>query len=161
VAIRRSGGAEIRRLLRRVAGSRLTYGKAVRAGQRTIIPVSKTYIAGGFGFGPLGGRARDAGTGDDGGGGGGLVVSRPVGFIDAGPDGARFQPIDSRGRARVLAGAAAAGAVAGTVLAGTAVGTVAARRMAAALRPVAQRGAARVRRRRGGRLPSPRRLRRR
>jgi uncharacterized spore protein YtfJ len=157
VGVRQSGGAEIRRLLRRVAGSRLAYGKPVRAGQRTIIPVSKTYMAGGFGFGPPGMRAREAADGDAG-GGGGLVVSRPVGFIDAGPDGARFQPIDSRGRARALAGAAAAGAVAGTVLAGTAVGTVAARRMAAAVRPVARRGAARVRRRRGGRLPSPRRL---
>jgi uncharacterized spore protein YtfJ len=156
MGVRRSGGAEIRRLLRRVAGSRLSYGKPVRAGPRTIIPVSKTYLAGGFGFGPPG-RAREAGDGD-GGGGGGLVVSRPVGFIDAGPDSARFQPIDSRGRARVLAGAAAAGAVAGTVLAGTAVGTVAARRMAGALRPVAREGAARIRRRRGGRLPSARRL---
>jgi sporulation protein YtfJ len=132
----------------------------VRAGERTLIPVSKTYLAGGFGFGQ-GGRERNPGDGEgeDGGGGGGLVISRPVGFIDSGPEGTRFQPIadHDRARARALAGAAAAGALAGaalagTALAGTAVSAIAARRVARAVRPAARTAAqfagGRVRRRR-------------
>jgi len=143
----RMGATEIRRLFARVASSRLSYGKPVRNGDRTVIPVSRTYVAGGFGFRP--GQA-DAGDPGEGGGGGGVVVSRPMGFIESGPEGARFQPIVVHSRARVVVGAVATGALAGTVVAGTAVGAVAARRAVRAL--------PRLRRPRAARLPSPRRL---
>lgn len=118
---------EVRRVLARLGGARLSFGKPVRVGDRAVIPVAQVRVSGGFGFG--------GGADDGGAGGGGALSSRPVGFIDAGPEGARFEPIAGRGaRTRTILVAGAAGALAGAGVAGTAVGAVAAGRLARAAR---------------------------
>lgn len=72
-----------RRLLARMSGARLCYGKPVTGGDLTIVPVARVRVAGGFGRGPA----------DEGQGGGGAVDATPVGYIEVGPDGARFRTI--------------------------------------------------------------------
>ena len=139
---------ELRRLLTRLGGGRLVYGRPVRTGDRAVIPVSRVRLAGGFGFG------QDAD--DEGGGGGGFVQARPAGFIEVGPEGARYQAIPrERGRAAGLAAAVAAGALAGSAVAGTAVSARALRRLVRAGLPRARRAARWSSTR--ARLPSPRR----
>ena len=121
--------------LGRLTGARACYGKPIEAHGHVVIPVATMRTMGGLGFGggPAGtdaGPAVPAGGGSGqqtGGGGGGFVDARPIGFIDIGPDGVRYQAIDvppppSRpGRtalvalgmlvaARLLRGPAAAGA---------------------------------------------------
>src|SRR4051812_22017263 len=100
-----------RRFANRLAGARLCYGKPVHVGDRAIVPVARVRAMGGFGWG----SQKDTG---DGGGGGGTLAASPVGFIDIGPEGARFEAIPDPDRtARLLK----AGAVAvATVLAATA-----------------------------------------
>ncbi|MDX6698405.1 MAG: hypothetical protein QOE65_1802 [Solirubrobacteraceae bacterium] len=116
---------ELRRFLTRLGGGRLVYGRAVTSGDHTVVPVSRVRIAGGFGFG-----------GDDEGGGGGAVDARPVGFIEVGPRGARYESIPAgHGRAAAIAAGLAAGAVAGSALAGSAV----VRRLGRAVGPRARR----------------------
>lgn len=133
---RGSGLFGVRRLLTAVGGAKLCYGEPVRAGERVVIPVSRVMAVGGGGFGS--GRSREKGEDGDGGGGGGMVEAAPVGFIDIGPEGARFEAIpDPMGNARALR----SGATALTTLA-TAAATFAALRRA---------------RRGGGALPAPRR----
>ncbi len=93
----------LRRLAARVSGARLCYGKPVKSGGRTVVPVARVRVAGGWGFGT------DPGADSRGGGGGGGLDARPVGFIEVGPEGARFQRIDDGFPAvRVLAGATVA-----------------------------------------------------
>jgi hypothetical protein len=63
----------------------------VRVGDRAVIPVASVRAAGGSGWGHDGDRDGDGG-----------------GFIDVGPEGARFEPIeDRRSTVRAIAGGAA------------------------------------------------------
>ena len=145
---RRLRAVTVRKVLTRLGGARLVYGKPVKVGDRTVIPVARVFSAGGFGFGS--GSETPASQGE-GGGGGGVVDARPVGFIEIGNDGTRFEAIPDPDRPIRLMKTAIAFIAA---LGGTATG----RRAAGATRE-ALRG---VRQRRGGRrLPSPRRSRRR
>lgn len=70
-----------RSLLDRLSGTKLCYGEPVAGGDRTIVPVSRVRVAGGFG------------GGDEGEGGGGAVDATPLGYIEVGPGGAQFRPI--------------------------------------------------------------------
>ena len=126
----------LRQIFAGVQGGRLCYGEPVRNGDRVVVPVARVSTAGGAGFGT---GKPDEGTG---GGGGGFIEAAPVGFIDVGPEGARFQPIPDpvgmgRGVRNVIGGV--------TALVGVVAGTKALRQQ---------------QRLRGGRpgLPSPRRL---
>jgi hypothetical protein len=84
---------------------------------------------GGFGRGTGGGRP------EAGGGGGGAIDAAPVGFIEVGPSGARFEAIpDPAGTARALR----TGATALTTLLGAAAGAAALRRRAGAGRAPAR-----------------------
>jgi len=144
----RSAASELRRIARRIDGVRIAYGKPIRAGDRTIIPVARVRVRGGFG---LGVAPRD--QGGDGAGGGGTFDAQPVGFIESGPQGTRFERIpEPRGHAGRLAAATAAGALTGAAVAGTAVGGLALRRVARAAL------SAGLRRRPGAPSRSPRRL---
>jgi uncharacterized spore protein YtfJ len=135
-------------MAKRINGVRVAYGKPIRAGDRTIIPVARVRVRGGFGFGSA---PRD--QGGEGGGGGGTFDAQPVGFIESGPEGTRYERIpEPRGRAGRLAAATAAGVLTGAAVAGTAVGGLALQRVArSALR-------AGFRRLPGARSRSPRRL---
>jgi hypothetical protein len=130
----------------RINGVRVAYGKPIRAGDRTIIPVARVRVRGGLGFG--------SGPDEDGGGGGGGTLdAQPVGFIESGPDGTRYERIpQSRAGTGRLAAATAAGALAGAAVVGTAVGGLAVRRVA---RKAIRAG---LRRLPGVRSRSPRRL---
>jgi uncharacterized spore protein YtfJ len=103
----------MRQIFAGLQGGRLCYGEPVRNGDRVVVPVARVSTAGGGGFGA--GRV-DEGSG---GGGGGWVEAAPVGFIDVGPEGSRFQPIPDpvgtgRGVRNVIGGVTAlVGVVAG------------------------------------------------
>jgi hypothetical protein len=121
--------AAAREIVSRIAGSTLCYGEPVRAGERAVIPAARVRARGGMGFG---------GNPDEGGGGGGGIVNAaPAGFIEVGPEGARYQAVPQRRAATFAAAGAAlaAGAAAGIV------GAVAARR-----RPPARTGLRALRR---------------
>src|SRR5256885_11510376 len=108
-AKKRSAAWELRRLAGRINGVRVAYGKPIRAGDRTIIPVARVRLRGGFGFGSA---PRD--QGGDGAGGGGIFDAQPIGFIESGPQGTRYERIpDPRRRAGRLAAATPAGALNG------------------------------------------------
>lgn len=80
----------MRRVIAALGGARLCYGKPVKMGDRTVIPVARVRSAGGFGFG--------AGPeGDSGGGGGGALDAAPVGFIEITAEQARFEAIPDPG----------------------------------------------------------------
>jgi uncharacterized spore protein YtfJ len=84
---RKAGRARLRELLAGASGARLCYGKPVEIGDRAVIPVARVRAVGGGGGGfDTAGDAR-------GGGGGGILDASPIGFIDVGPEGARFQSI--------------------------------------------------------------------
>jgi uncharacterized spore protein YtfJ len=76
------------RLIARLTGARLCFGRPVTANGRTVIPVASVRSAGGGGFGR--GPDEDAG----GGGGGGMLEAHPVGFIEISSEGTRFERID-------------------------------------------------------------------
>jgi uncharacterized spore protein YtfJ len=100
------------RALARLTGARLCFGRPVEAKGRTVIPVASVRTAGGYGFGgePVG-RERP------GGGGGGALDARPVGFIEIGPEGTRFERIDDgRMALRAIAAGSLAMLVVGRVL---------------------------------------------
>lgn len=80
-ALEDAAGLTPRRLFDRMRGAELCYGSPVTGGDRTVVPVARVRVAGGFG------------TGDDGKGGGGAVDAAPIGYIEVGPDGAQFRPI--------------------------------------------------------------------
>lgn len=84
----------------RLSGARMCYGEPISGGDVTVVPVSRVRVAGGFG------------DGEDGTGGGGAVDATPVGYIEVGPGGARYLPIEDPDRmlrvARSLAVTAAA-----------------------------------------------------
>ena len=119
------------RVLARLTGARLCFGRPVEHNGRTVIPVASVRTAGGYGFGN---DPREAGSG---GGGGGVLDARPVGFIEIGPGGTRFERIDD---GRMALRAVAAGSLAVLVL-----GRVLTRRRRGALDP----GPSRLRLRRG------------
>ena len=91
------------RALARVTGARLCFGRPVEVKGRTVITVASVRTAGGWGFG------NDGSGGGSGGGGGGALDARPVGFIEIGPNGTRFEAIDD---GRVALRLAAAGSIA-------------------------------------------------
>ena len=76
------------RVLARLTGARLCFGRPVEANGRTVIAVASVRTAGGYGFG------NEPGGRPAGGGGGGALDARPVGFIEIGPEGTRFERID-------------------------------------------------------------------
>lgn len=98
----KDGGAalDVRKLVAKLAGAKLSYGEPVRVDGRVVIPVARVAGSGG------GGRGWGHGTEGDGGGGigfGGTFESTPVGFIEIGAEGARFEAIpDPLGTARAL-----------------------------------------------------------
>jgi hypothetical protein len=99
------------RLLARLTGARLCFGRPVSANGRTVIPVAGVRTMGGGGFG------RAPGSGDSGGGGGGALEARPIGFIEISAEGTRFARIDDgRTALRALAAGSLAVLVAGRVL---------------------------------------------
>ncbi len=103
----------VTRMLARLTGARLCFGRPVEAAGRTVIPVASIRTAGGGGFG-----VDPAAADRSGGGGGGALDARPVGFIEIGPDGTRFQRIDDgRMALRAIAAGSLAVLVAGRVLA--------------------------------------------
>jgi uncharacterized spore protein YtfJ len=106
----------LRRLIDRALATRLCYGEPVREGDRTIIPVARVRVSGAWGFGHGDRRPKRV----DGGGGGGLGLAdaRPAGFIEVGPEGARFHAIPDPDRTQRLVKAGAAALT--TVVAGVA-----------------------------------------
>ncbi|MEA2307249.1 MAG: hypothetical protein QOH43_4529 [Solirubrobacteraceae bacterium] len=92
----------------------------MRNGDHVIVPVARVQLIGGGGFG------RGSGDGEGaGGGGGGSIDAAPVGFIELGPSGARFESIpDPVATARAVR----TGAAALTTLAGALAGVTALRR---------------------------------
>jgi len=84
--------------LARLTGARLCFGRPIEVKGRTVVPVASVRTMGGYGFG------NEPARGGGGGGGGGALDARPVGFIEIGPDGTRFEAIDDgRAALRVLA----------------------------------------------------------
>jgi uncharacterized spore protein YtfJ len=100
------------RALARLTGARLCFGRPVEAEGRTVIPVASLRTAGGYGFGGEPGESERSG-----GGGGGALDARPVGFIEIGPEGTRFERIDDgRMALRAIAAGSLAMLVVGRVL---------------------------------------------
>jgi uncharacterized spore protein YtfJ len=127
----RRGGGPVRRLVDAATGAKLCYGEPVRAGERLVVPVARVSAVGGWGYGRGGERGGDEGLGH---GGGGTLDARPVGFIELGPDGARFEAIpDPDQLGRTLRAAAAA-----VVTAAGATAAVRGRRRATRLLPRAR-----------------------
>jgi hypothetical protein len=94
----------VQRALARATGARLCFGRPIEGkGGRVVIPVASVRTAGGWGYG----NEPDGRGG--GGGGGGALDARPVGFIEIGPDGTRFERIDD---GRMALRALAAGSLA-------------------------------------------------
>ncbi len=83
-----AGGGPVRRLIDAATGAKLCYGEPVRAGERLVVPVARVSAVGGWGFGRGGGTDGGDGLGH---GGGGTLEARPTGFIEVGPDGARYE----------------------------------------------------------------------
>jgi uncharacterized spore protein YtfJ len=97
----------VRKLVARLGGAKLCYGSPVQAHGHTVIPVASVRAAGGMGFGRSAGLTPEGEPADlgNGGGGGGALEARPIGFIEIGPHGARYESIED--------GRAALGALAG------------------------------------------------
>lgn len=108
-------GPKVTKTVRRMAGVRMSFGPAVRTGERAVIPVARAFALGGFGVGT---GIDDSDRPQEGGGGGGLAITRPIGFIDMSPDGARYEPLRNRSALPGLVVAAVVGAVAGAALTG-------------------------------------------
>ncbi len=101
------------RALGRLTGARACYGKPIEAHGHVVIPVATLRTSGGLGFG-RGSAVEDASAPTSagapgeappssigsGGGGGWHNDARPIGFIDVGPDGVRYQPIEVPATAR-------------------------------------------------------------
>ena len=100
------------RVLARLTGARLCFGRPVEVKGRTVIPVASVRTAGGYGFG-----GEPVGPQRSGGGGGGALDARPVGFIEIRPEGTRFERIDDgRMALRALAAGSLTVLVLGRVL---------------------------------------------
>ncbi|HSD77562.1 MAG TPA: hypothetical protein VLA98_09160 [Solirubrobacteraceae bacterium] len=104
------------RIIAGLSGARLCFGEPFEAAGRTLVPVARVRGAGGVG------RRGQGGTP-----GGGRFDARPVGMLEIGPGGTRFERLpDPDAGAR--AGAAAAAAVAMLAGAATALGSLRRRR---------------------------------
>jgi uncharacterized spore protein YtfJ len=100
-------------LVERLTGSRLCYGEPIRDAGRTVIPVARVRAVGGLG---LGRGPVDQGGG---GGGGGTLDALPLGYIEIGPEGTRFQRIeDPEAATRALRTVTAAAVTLATAFAG-------------------------------------------
>jgi hypothetical protein len=99
------GRLRLDRIVARLDGARMCFGEPVHVGDRAVIPVARVRARGGMG------------AGANGGGGGGVVQASPMGFVELGPDGARFTRVRDVAEAlRIVGtGVAAAGAVAAGV----------------------------------------------
>jgi uncharacterized spore protein YtfJ len=130
----------LRRLIDVIATSRLCYGEPVREGERTIIPVARVRVSGGWGTGRFAGR-RSKGNGEEGGdqgeqgagaggGGGGYIEGQPIGFIEVSAEGSRFHEIPDPERTQKLLrnGAKAVGAVLTAIAGARGISRVAERR---------------------------------
>ena len=82
------------RFVGRLTGARVCYGKPIEAHGHVIVPVATLRTFGGLGFGGSMAEPGSPEAPSSGGGGGGFVDARPVGFIDIGPDGVRYEPIE-------------------------------------------------------------------
>ena len=110
----RARGGVVGEVLDRIQGVRLCFGEPVREAGRTVIPVARVRAAGGGGWGSGGGPGEGAG-----GGGGGSLDALPIGFIEIGPEGTRYQPIDDpEATMRALKAATAAAVTLATTFAG-------------------------------------------
>lgn len=111
----------LRGVLARLGGAQLCYGEAVQQGDRTVIPVARVNASGGGGYGSGTGTAQEGGAGT-GAGGGGTLDAGPIGFIEIGPQGTRFEAIPDRaGTARLARSAVGtAGRIVATAAAATA-----------------------------------------
>jgi uncharacterized spore protein YtfJ len=102
-------------MLDRVSGSKLCFGEPIQSGARTVIPVSRVRVAGGWGWGG-GGDAVDSG---EGGGGGGTLDAMPLGYIELEPHGTQYVQIpDPERTSRLLLTGAKAAATVLTAVAG-------------------------------------------
>jgi hypothetical protein len=93
------------RVLAGLSGTRLCFGEPIEAAGRTLVPVARVRGAGGIG-------RRGPGTP----GGGGRFDARPVGVLDIGADGTRFERlpgVDDAARAGAAAALATAALLAG------------------------------------------------
>lgn len=100
-------------LVERLTGSRLCYGEPIRDAGRTVIPVARVRAAGGMGFGR---GPTDQGGG---GGGGGALDALPIGYVEIGPEGTRFQRIeDPEAATRAIRTVTAAAVTLATAFAG-------------------------------------------
>jgi uncharacterized spore protein YtfJ len=141
----------LRRVLARAGGARLVYGKPVKVGERTVIPVARLFTAGGFGWG---GGVQNPESSGEGAGGGGVVDARPIGYIEVDKDGSRYVAIPDPDRPmRIIKTAIALVTAIG--------GTAAGRRAAGAAGTALKRGRGAKQRRGARRRPSPRRSQRR
>ena len=127
----------VRRLIEAVATTRLVYGEPVRDGERTIIPVTRVKVSGGWGTGrgTRQGKQGDAGFGS---GGGGSLDAAPAGYIElGGPEGSRFVEIPDPERSQRLlkTGAAALATLVTGVAGARKLGRGGRRRPAGLLRP--------------------------
>lgn len=92
----------LRGFIAHLGGARLCYGEPVSVGDRVVIPVARVNASGGGGYGS-GTGSDEEGGGGAGAGGGGVLDAAPIGFIEVGPHGTRFEAIpDPAGTARVL-----------------------------------------------------------
>jgi len=90
----------VRGLIAHLGGARLCYGEPVCVGDLVVIPVARVNASGGGGYGSGTGPDQEGGGG---GGGGGALDAAPIGFIEVGPGGTRFEAIpDPAGTARML-----------------------------------------------------------
>lgn len=76
------------------AGVRAVFGSPVVRDDLTIVPVARVRWAFGGGAGSAGKAEAEEGLASGSGGGGG-VSADPVGYVEIGPEGARFSPIAS------------------------------------------------------------------
>lgn len=100
----------VRELLAGARGARLCYGKAVRVGDLSVIPVARVWFAGGGGWGQNGAQ-------DSGGGGGGVLEATPIGYIEVTGEGSRYVPI--RDFERAMRGLRSAATAVGALAAAT------------------------------------------
>jgi hypothetical protein len=77
-------------LIGATAGVKAVFGEPITRDGRTIVPVARVR----WGFGGGGGSAEGPANGPaSGSGGGGGAAADPVGYLEIGPEGTRFQPI--------------------------------------------------------------------
>jgi hypothetical protein len=97
----KSKSPRLHQVLSRLKRAKLCYGRPIEAYGRTVIPVARVQLAG---------RLDDGGAGN--------LQAEPIGFVEIGPEGTRFQRIEEPSvPARLGAGALIAGGVVAAVVA--------------------------------------------